>query len=142
MVSRLKQDTEFETVILPLQEICDSTDVNRVAEVIARELIKFLKLEKLPIKTLEDFYLLFERGNLSKPLILILDEFDGLEPAAIAGLVGVFRNIYHRRRNQTDKPSAEKDYLLHSIALIGVRAVLGVENVKGSPFNVGGWRLP
>jgi hypothetical protein len=134
--SRLKQDSEFETVILPLQEICDSTDVNRVAEVIARELMKLLKLEKLPIKTLEDFYLLFERGNLSKPLILILDEFDGLEPAAIAGLVGVFRNIYHLRRNQMDKPSAEKDYLLHSLALIGVRAVLGVENVKGSPFNV------
>ncbi len=35
-----------------------------------------------------------------------------------------------------DKPSAEKDYLLHSLALIGVRAALGVENVKGSPFNV------
>jgi Cdc6-like AAA superfamily ATPase len=136
VLKRLSQDTEFETVILPLQEICDSTDVNRVAEVIARELMKLLKLEKLPIKTLEDFYLLFERGNLSKPLILILDEFDGLEPAAIAGLVGVFRNIYHLRRNQMDKPSAEKDYLLHSLALIGVRAVLGVENVKGSPFNV------
>ena len=30
----------------------------------------------------------------------------------------------------------EKDYLLHGLALIGVRAVLGVENVKGSPFNV------
>ena len=40
--SRLKQDSEFETVILPLQEICDSTDVNRVAEVIARELMKLL----------------------------------------------------------------------------------------------------
>jgi hypothetical protein len=136
VLKRLKQDSEFETVILPLQEICDSTDVNRVAEVIARELRKLLKLEKLPIKTLEDFYLLFERGNLSKPLILILDEFDGLEPAAISGLVGVFRNIYHRRRNQMDKPSPEKDYLLHSLALIGVRAALGVENVKGSPFNV------
>jgi len=136
VLKRLKPDTEFETVILPLQEICDSTDVNRVAEVIARELMKLLKLPKLPIKTLEDFYLLFERGNLSKPLILILDEFDGLEPAAITGLVGVFRNIYHLRRNQMDKPSAEKDYLLHSLALIGVRAALGVENVKGSPFNV------
>jgi hypothetical protein len=56
-------------------------------------------------------------------LILILDEFDGLEPAAIAGLVGVFRHIYNLRRNQMDKPSAEKDYLLHSLALIGVRAV-------------------
>jgi len=33
-------------------------------------------------------------------------------------------------------PSAKKEYLLHSVALIGVRSVLGIENVKGSPFNV------
>ncbi len=134
--SRLKQDSEFETVILPLQELGDVTDVNQVVQLLAKELIDSLNLEDLTINTVRDFQQLFKRGTLNKPLILILDEFDGLEPAAIAGLVGVFRNIYHLRRNQMDKPSAEKDYLLHSLALIGVRAVLGVENVKGSPFNV------
>jgi hypothetical protein len=40
------------------------------------------------------------------------------------------------RQNQTNKSTAEKNYLLHGLALIGVRAVLGVENIKGSPFNV------
>ncbi|MEN8218982.1 MAG: hypothetical protein ABFS56_21945 [Pseudomonadota bacterium] len=65
-----------------------------------------------------------------------MDEFDSLPEPVIAGLVGFFRNIYHNRQNQLDKSSVEKDYLLHGIALIGVRAVLGVENVKGSPFNV------
>ncbi|MEN8220980.1 MAG: hypothetical protein ABFS56_32435 [Pseudomonadota bacterium] len=69
-------------------------------------------------------------------MILILDEFDALDQAVIAKLVAVFRHIYMTRRNQTNKSTAEKDYLLHSLALIGVRAVLGVENVKGSPFNV------
>jgi predicted AAA+ superfamily ATPase len=65
VVSRLKQDTEFETVILPLQEIYDSTDVNRVARSYCQGIDRtLLKLKKLPIKTLEDFYLLFERGNL------------------------------------------------------------------------------
>ncbi|MDM8560959.1 AAA-like domain-containing protein [Candidatus Parabeggiatoa sp. HSG14] len=134
--STLKQDTQFETVILPLQHLCNETDVNRVVQLIAQELIEILNLKNLTINTLGDFHLLFKQGILGKPLILILDEFDALEPAVIAGLVGAFRNIYHRRRNQTDKPTAEKDYLLHSMALIGVRAVLGVENVKGSPFNV------
>jgi hypothetical protein len=67
---------------------------------------------------------------------LILDEFDALDQAVIARLVAVFRHIYTTRQSQTNKSTAEKDYLLHSIALIGVRAVLGVENVKGSPFNV------
>jgi hypothetical protein len=136
VLKRLSQDTKFETVILPLQDICDVTELNQVLQLIAKELIDRLNLEDLTVNTLRDFQQLFKRGSLNKPLILILDEFDGLEPAAIAGLVGVFRNIYHLRRNQMDKPSAEKDYLLHSLALIGVRAVLGVENVKGSPFNV------
>jgi hypothetical protein len=66
-------------------------------------------------------------------LILILDEFDGLDEAVI--LVSFFRNIYHIRQSQADKATAEKDYLLHS-AFIGVRTALGIENMKGSPFNI------
>ncbi len=62
--------------------------------------------------------------------------FDALDQAVIARLVAVFRHIYMSRQSQTNKSTAEKDYLLHSLALIGVRAVLGVENVKGSAFNV------
>ena len=68
-------------------------------------------------------------------LVLILDEFDNLSERVIGSLVKVFRNIYIQRQNQSTKPSAERDYLLHSLALVGVRAVLGVENVSGSPFN-------
>ncbi len=51
---------------------------------------------------------------------------------AIAAIVGAFRNIHNHRQNQ-DRPGAEKDYLLHGVALIGVRSVIGVENAKGSP---------
>jgi hypothetical protein len=133
----LQQDTQFDVVMMSLQYISHVTEVNRVAQLIARQLLKWLNLEKdITIDTLDDFHLLFERGILNKPLILILDEFDTLSEAAIGGLVSVFRHIYNTRRNQTNKPTAEKNYLLHSLALIGVRAVLGVENVKGSPFNV------
>ena len=134
--STLKQNIQFDVVILPLQDLIELTDVNQVAQFIAQELIEILDLKNLTINTLRDFHRMFKRGTLNKPLILILDEFDALEPPVITGLVGVFRNIYHRRLIQTDKPSAEKDYLLHSLALIGVRAVLGIENVKGSPFNI------
>jgi len=136
VVLTLRQESQFDVVILSLQYLSEVTDVNRVAQLIAQELMENLGLEKLTINTLEDFHLLFKRKTLSKPLILILDEFDALAQAALAGLVGVFRHIYNTRQNQTDKSTADKDYLLHSMALIGVRAVLGVENVKGSPFNV------
>ncbi len=107
-----------------------------MAQYLATELTEHLNLKNLTIDTLENFHRLFKRGILDKPLILILDEFDALDSAVIARLVAIFRHIYNSRRNQMDKPSAEKDYLLHSLALIGVRAALGVENVKGSPFNV------
>ncbi|MDM8561239.1 AAA-like domain-containing protein [Candidatus Parabeggiatoa sp. HSG14] len=134
---KLTRDTEFDVVILSLQHLQEIEDVNRVAQLIARKLIKQLNLEKeITIDSLDDFDRLFERDILKKPLILILDEFDALKPSSIAGLIGVFRHIYMSRQNQVDKSTGEKDYLLHSIALIGVRAVLGVGNVKGSPFNV------
>jgi hypothetical protein len=136
VVLTLKQENQFDVVILPLQHLSNVTDINRVVQVLGRELTGKLNLEKLTLNTLEDFTLLFKRETLQKPLILILDEFDGLSEPVIAGLVGFFRNIYTARQNQTDKSTAERDYLLHSMGLIGVRTVLGVENIKGSPFNV------
>jgi hypothetical protein len=54
----------------------------------------------------------------------------------INAVVSTFRNIYIHRRDEGDKPTGQKTYLLHGVALIGVRSVLGIENEKGSPFNV------
>ena len=136
VVSTIEQDDQFDIVFLSLQFLYEEKDVDIVAQLFARQLIKKLNLENLTINSLKDFDRLFERGTLIKPLILILDEFDALDPAVIARLVAIFRHIYTTRRSQTNQSTAEKDYLLHSLALIGVRAVLGVENVKGSPFNV------
>jgi hypothetical protein len=131
----LEQETDFDVVILSLQFLSSVTDGNRVAQQIARELIEVLNLE-ITIDNLDDFHLLFKRGTLTKPLILIFDEFDALDKKVITELVAIFRHIYNTRQNQVNKSSAEKTYLLHSMALIGVRAVLGVENLRGSPFNV------
>ncbi|MEN8215473.1 MAG: AAA-like domain-containing protein [Pseudomonadota bacterium] len=136
VVSTIEQDTQFDVVFLSLQFLYEENDVDAVAQLFAQELMEKLNLEKLSINSLKDFHRLFKRGTLTKPLILILDEFDALDQAVIARLVAVFRHIYNTRRSQTNKSTAEKDYLLHSLALIGVRAVLGVENAKGSPFNV------
>ncbi|MBK8257735.1 MAG: hypothetical protein IPK82_34335 [Polyangiaceae bacterium] len=67
-----------------------------------------------------------EGGLFDRPLILLIDEFDSLPPAVIDSLVQGFRKIY----------LAREGYTLHSLALIGVRAVLGVDSARGSPFNV------
>ncbi|MBM4321821.1 MAG: hypothetical protein FJ125_18260, partial [Deltaproteobacteria bacterium] len=67
-----------------------------------------------------------EKGLFDRPVILLIDEFDQLPRQAIDRLVGLFRDMYLDRGS----------YLLHGLALIGVRAVLGVESPRGSPFNV------
>lgn len=67
-----------------------------------------------------------ERGLFDRPLILLIDEFDALPPALVDALVGRFHAMALSRRG----------YVLHGLALVGVRAVLGVDSPRGSPFNV------
>jgi len=67
-----------------------------------------------------------QRGIFDKPVILLIDEFDKLQPELITQLVSLFREMYLKRAN----------YFLHGLALAGVRSVLGVDNKSGSPFNI------
>ncbi|MDM8526732.1 AAA-like domain-containing protein, partial [Anaerolineales bacterium HSG24] len=132
---RLRDDPEydaFDVVHLPLESLKLKTNVTEIMQKITVEILEQLGLTKTPT----DLESLFKRDVLSKPLILILDEFDALIPEAISGIVSAFRNIHFRRYQQANLPSGERDYLLHGVALIGVRAVLGLENKRGSPFNV------
>jgi hypothetical protein len=62
----------------------------------------------------------------NKPVLLFIDEFDSLPSVVIDQLVVLFRDMYLNRSS----------YLLHGLALIGVRAVLGVDSLRGSPFNI------
>ncbi|MCP4152803.1 MAG: hypothetical protein GY757_34035, partial [bacterium] len=112
------------------------TDTVKVINVIVRDIFKQLGEKPVTIESAEDFTEIFSRETLDKPLILILDEFDALKKEVIHDIVGIFRAIYNSRNEQTDKNTEEKDYLLHGLALIGVRRVLGVESTSGSPFNV------
>src|SRR5262249_24967672 len=80
-----------------------------------------------PVSTWQEWTDLFRsrHGVFDRPLLPLVDEFDSPPPAVIDRLVGLFRAMYLDR----------KSYLLHGLALIGVRAVLGVDG-RGSPFNV------
>ncbi len=86
------------------------------------------KTDVPPPRTWDDWIDWFAKdaGLFEKPLILFIDEFDSLPPAIIDRLVTLFRDIYLKRES----------YLLHGLALIGVRAVLGVNSLRGSPFNI------
>jgi len=131
----LMQDERFDALKLNLEHLKKDTDTDVIVNNIAGKIIRQLNLGPMAVANLKEFESLFSRDVLKRPLILILDEFDALCEAAIGDIVGVLRNIYNLR-NDDPHPSPDKEYLLHGVALIGVRSVLGVENAKGSPFNV------
>ncbi|MCP4112233.1 MAG: hypothetical protein GY749_43040 [Desulfobacteraceae bacterium] len=89
---------------------------------------RFFNLDVRVPDTWEALGLLFSKqaGLFEKPLILFIDEFDRLPPTVIDRIVSMFRDIYLDREN----------FFIHGLALIGVRAVLGVESDRGSPFNI------
>ncbi len=86
------------------------------------------KIEPPAPKTWDDWIDWFstEKGLFRKPLILFIDEFDSLPRKMIDRLITLFRDMYLKRDS----------FCIHSLALIGVYAVLGVESERGSPFNI------
>ncbi len=76
----------------------------------------------------KEFYQVFSKdgGLWDRPLILFIDEVDTIPAALIDLMVAQFRELYLSRESNW----------LHGVALIGVRAVLGIESKRGSPFNI------
>lgn len=92
------------------------------------EVLNMMLPGKPEVGNWQGFYELFSRsgGLWDRPLILLIDEVDTLPPAALDLMVAQFRELYlYRKQNW-----------LHGLALVGVRAVLGIESPRGSPFNV------
>jgi hypothetical protein len=92
--------------------------------------------EKFPnepvVKKWKEFRDMFSqsKGLWDRPLILLIDEVDTLPSFWLDVLVGQFREMY------LDRPKDHLTNWLHGLALIGVRAVLGVDSERGSPFNI------
>jgi hypothetical protein len=133
---RLKKTPRVDVLKINLEHLKDEQEVGKIIEAIAKEIGEKLGKTFEGINNQRKFQDIFRKKILEKPMVLILDEFDALLEEGINTIAGAFRNIYISRTDEIGKTSEEKTYLLHSVALIGVRSVLGIENVKGSPFNV------
>ncbi|MCP5102077.1 MAG: ATP-binding protein [bacterium] len=131
VLKQIEKRGGFDVVKVDLEHLKTVTNISRIVASIKKDISRELQIKIPPIKTLEEFQEIFNRDILAKPLILIFDEFDALPEAVINTLAGVFRSIYTRRQNELRKPEKERWYRLHGVALIGVRSVLGIENVKG-----------
>jgi hypothetical protein len=132
----LQKDKRFDVLKINLESLKDQVDASKIIFYIAEEIGEKLGKAFTGVDEIKKFQKIFKKNILGKPLILILDEFDALIEEGINAVVGAFRNIYISRIDEMNKPTEQKEYLLHGVALIGVRSVLGIENKRGSPFNV------
>ena len=136
VVEQIKQIGDFEVGKISLQSAKNDTTDADVFKTLHIELSLTFQKKFEMVHEWKDLFRLFSRDYFDKPLILIIDEFDALKEDFINKFANQFRDIYLRRQEEKSMTSAEKSCLLHGLALIGVRSVLGIENVKGSPFNV------
>lgn len=136
VAAAIKQRGDFEVVVTTLQTAKNAETAAEVLEVLVTNLRNYLQRDFPMITSWIELRTPFTAPYFERPVILILDEFDALAPTFINAFVNKFRSIYTERLNEAGRISAEKSYLLHGLALIGVRNVLGIENVSGSPFNI------
>ena len=139
VVRRLRDDPghrAIEVVATSVEHLKTVRDAGVVIRRIAADVAGALGVDVGPIRSADEFDAVFRTERGSKPLVLVLDEFDALPAEAIDGIVGVFRKIHGHRRLQAGRPGGETDYRLHGVALVGVRDALGVGSATGSPFNV------
>jgi hypothetical protein len=136
VLQRIQKEPDFDVLKINLENLKDQKEPENILAVISRKIGEGLNKKFSKIHTQDAFQEIFKRGNLNKPLVLIFDEFDALSEEGINAVVSAFRNIYMSRMDEIEKSYGEKSYLLHAVALIGVRSVLGIENTKGSPFNI------
>ena len=134
--ARISKDPRFYAVFDILQTPGVGDDPVTTANHILKAIADATGL-KLPVVNSEkEFQEVFRKDYFDRPVILVLDEFDCLAENTINKIVGVFRDMHIHRNSEIDKNAFNKTYLLHGVALIGVRSVLGIDSKKGSPFNI------
>jgi len=135
-MNKLRKNEDFYVALFSMERFKENNNLLEVLNGIIDGINREVNLKLPNIAAAKDFIEVFSKRNLDKPLILILDEFDAMVEGILNRTVSNFRDIYLHRKNENDVKFTEKTYLLHGLALIGVRSVLGVENQTGSPFNI------
>lgn len=136
IVKKIKANDAFDVAILTMQSAKEEMTDGGVLEVFVESLREWFNKDLQDVDSWKELSKLFTHSHFTKPVILILDEFDAIGEDFINKFANEFRSMHTKRSNEADKKSVEKSCLLHGLALIGVRTVLGIENVTGSPFNV------
>jgi type II secretory pathway predicted ATPase ExeA len=71
-------------------------------------------------------YFFEKTSEQSKPLVLVIDEFEGIPDCVLSEVMHTFRQIYHQKEY----------YGLHSLLLVGVSTIAELVVSSASPFNI------
>lgn len=135
-VEKIKKSGQYEAAIISMERAKKVSEEKEVLEIFIKKLNTAFNRSLPSIQSIRELPDIFTQQFFEKPVILILDEFDALDERIINSFAGIFRDIYIGRINERHIKSSDKSVLLHGLALVGVRSVLGIENISGSPFNV------
>ena len=136
VMRKIREQGDFEAGIISMQSAKEIRSDERILGFFVRRLKEWFGRDLPDIREWDMLHSVFTKRYFSKPVILILDEFDALGEEFINKFANEFRDMHIMRQNEAERPSGDKSCLLHGLALIGVRSVLGIRNVRGSPFNV------
>jgi hypothetical protein len=136
VTKQIRKRDEFEVCIISMKPANTAAGDKELLEIFVKKLEKWFERKFPKIGSWSQLADIFSNDHFEKPLILIIDEFDAINEEFIGKFVNEFRDMYISRQNESDRVSDNKSCLLHGLALIGVRSVLGIESTKGSPFNV------
>lgn len=91
------------------------------------EFLKQKLLSEIAIQNqfdIEDFFAGIRKS--SPPVVLIIDEFEGIPDCVLSEVMHTFRLIYHKKENRT----------IHSLILVGVSTIAELVVSHASPFNI------
>jgi hypothetical protein len=135
-VQKIKKTGEYDIGIISFESAKKEKKEKEILSIFIHKLTEVFQKQFPSIKKIRDISYIFTKQYFQKPVILIIDEFDSLEEVFINSFAAVYREIFISRTNERDKRSKDKTRLLHGLALVGVRSVLGIEDETGSPFNI------
>lgn len=131
-----RRDEQFALGMLDFQSAKTKETDKDILGFFSRKLKQAFQKDIPEITCWEQIARFFSTDHFDRPVILIIDEFDALNEDFINKFANEFRAMYLSRQMEVDVATHQKTCMLHGLALIGVRSVLGIENIKGSPFNI------
>jgi hypothetical protein len=130
LIETLKQDATYLPIWISFEHLKNYSQAEFYQDIgiqISDELSEFNIHFAPSLQNSNEFLkLLKDIRQQCKPLILIIDEFEGIPECVLSELMHTFRMIYHRK----------KYYGLHAVILVGVSTVAELIVSSASPFNV------